>query len=256
MPILLGILKIVGILLLSLLALLVIALAMPIGLRLDWTPGRLRLFARVGPVELCLSPRPAKSAGKAAAPVPPIGPPPGQTDGGAPPAPPPSPPPKTSKAAARPAEAAPPPGRRGLLPGFLQRRVDAVLALARRDPLALARCLLGHLGWLGRRLLRRIRVTGLTVFWTVHCEEASATAVRYGQLMALLNNLLTLLRQWMTIRADSLRLEPDFTGSLADQRRIAFCLRTRPGILLAVLLRLAWRVWHDPLLQPQPQKDA
>lgn len=259
MPVLLWVLKFLGILLLVLLALLLVVLVMPVGFWVEYRGGVLRLTALLGPVRLRLWPRPAPRRAKpspAAAPpqakpqeAPPAPPPaapapaaaPSPPPGGKAPAPAPSPPAETDA----PAGGAP-------LPAFLQRRLDAVIDQARRDPIALARCLLGHLGWLGRRLLHGVRVTHLAVFWTVHRDEASATAVTYGSVLALLNALLALLRQWMTIRADSLRLEPDFTGEQAGARQVSFRVRTRLCILAVLMLRLARRLWRDPMLQPKP----
>lgn len=252
MPVLLWLLKLLGILLLALLALLAVALVLPVGVEAGYRGGAFHLTALFGPVRLRLWPRPAPRGKKRkakAAPKPasaPKAPPPAAQQ----PAPPAAAPAAPGPAAERQTSPAAPP-----LPAFLQKRLDRLAALAREDPLALARRLLGHLGWFGRRLLRGVRVTRLTVFWTVHCDEASATALCYGSALAALNNLLSLLRQWMTIRADSLRLEPDFTGTQAGERQISFRVRTRLCIVAVLTLRLAWRLWRDPALQPTPASD-
>lgn len=251
MPVLLFLVKTIGILLLLLLALVLLALVLPVGVRLDYQHGILRVFARIGPVELSLWPRPAKKR---------TGPstPPGnsgrvmakdQPERGAPePA---RPAADLPQKAVR-AQAAEPP-RTAALPGFLQQRVDAVLHLAHTDPLRLADCALGHLSWAGRRAVRGIRVTRLTVFWTVHCpDDAATTAIAYGSQITLLNNLLLRLREHMTIRSESLRLEPDFTGEMAGRRQFSCCIHTQLYRYLFLGARLLRRVWRDPVLQPEP----
>lgn len=260
MPVVLWIFQFIGILLLLILGLLLLALLLPVGVRLEYRGSTLRLAARIGPVTLPLWPRPArKAAAKPAGPGKAKPAPGAQESGGGPSAAgkaKPSAAPSTAQTPQQPPENTAGQGGGVRLPACLRQRVDAVMALAREDPLALARRALDHLGWFGRQMLRGVRVTHLDVFWTVHCDEASATAVRYGQVMALLNNLLALLRQWMTIRADSLRLEPDFTGRQAGDRRIALCISTHLCIPLVLLLRLAWRLWRDPALQPRPDNTT
>ena len=118
------------------------------------------------------------------------------------------------------------------------------------DPMAFAKCMLGHTGWLGRRLLRTVRVQHLDVFWTVTADEASTTAELYGAEMAALNNLLAFLQQYIRLQSDRLWLEPDFTGERTGERNISFRVSTGTGVLLWLLLRLLWRLWKDPQLQP------
>ncbi|MGN0984682.1 MAG: hypothetical protein ACI4OI_07550 [Gemmiger sp.] len=271
MPVVVWILRFIGLLLLLILGLLLLALLLPVGIRLEYRASVLRLAVRIGPVTLPLYPRPARKAAQKPAEAGRVSPASaahkneqqnaqksgGKSKNGLPsgeekPAPPAAGNAKSAAAPQKPPEN--PAGQGGAfrLPACLRQRVDAVVALAREDPLALARRALDHLGWFGRRMLRGIRITHLDVFWTVHCDEACATAVCYGQVMAVLNNLLALLRQWMTIRADSLRLEPDFTGHQAGEHHVVMCLSTHLCIPLVLLLRLVWRLWRDPALQPRP----
>ena len=92
--------------------------------------------------------------------------------------------------------------------------------------------MLGHTGWLGRHLLRSVRMSGLDIFWTVTADEANATAELFGAEMALANNLLALVQQYIRVQSDRLWLEPDFT------------------VLLWLVIRLLHRLWKDPQLQP------
>lgn len=91
------------------------------------------------------------------------------------------------------------------------------------------------------RLLRGVEVRKLTVFWTVTGDDAADTAVAYGRRMALANNLLGLARQYLSIRADSLRMEPDFTGQMAEKRIFSCQIQTRPYIILLILFYLMRR---------------
>lgn len=57
------------------------------------------------------------------------------------------------------------------LPFGISARIDAAMQLLSNDPIAFARCMLGHTGWLGRHLLRSVRVSGLDIFWTVTADR-------------------------------------------------------------------------------------
>lgn len=107
--------------------------------------------------------------------------------------------------------------------------------------LGAARIFFGTLVPYRARLLRGITVQKLHVFWTVTGEDAADTAVAYGRWMALINNLLALARQFLTIRAESLRMEPDFTGEMAGKRIFSCQIRTRPYIILLILFYLMRR---------------
>lgn len=92
-----------------------------------------------------------------------------------------------------------------------------------------------------QRLLKGVQVRKLQVFWTVTGADAADTAVSYGRWIAVSNNLLALARQYLTIRAESLRLEPDFTGQMAEKRIFSCQILTRPYIILLILLDLMHR---------------
>lgn len=124
------------------------------------------------------------------------------------------------------------------------------MQLLSNDPMAFARCMLGHTGWLGRHLLRSVRVSGLDIFWTVTADEASATAELFGAEMALANNLLALVQQYIRVQSDRLWLEPDFTGERAEERIVSFRLTSCAAVLLWLVIRLLHRLWKDPQLQP------
>lgn len=281
MAILFFILRLIGWVLLAILLLLVVALLLPLGIQAAYRPGEAFAKAFYGPLKFTLWPRggtqgtqsKAKSKPTQKSPEKPdTSPPPTviktvegekasvtikvEPDKSALPAPAPRPAATTAQAEAKttpasaPEETPPAQNSKGGLPFGISDHIDAAMQLLSDDPMAFAKCMLGHTGWLGRRLLRTVRVQHLDVFWTITADEASTTAELYGAEMAALNNLLAFLQQYIRLQSDRLWLEPDFTGERAGERNISFRVSIGTGVLLWLLLRLLWRLWKDPQLQP------
>lgn len=281
MAILFFILRLIGWVLLAILLLLVVALLLPLGIQAAYRPGEALAKAFYGPLKFTLWPRggtqgaqsKAKSKPTQKSPEKPDAPPPPtvtktvegekasvtikvEPDKSALPAPAPRPAATTAQAEAKttpasaPEETPPAQNSKGGLPFGISDHIDAAMQLLSDDPMAFAKCMLGHTGWLGRRLLRTVRVQHLDVFWTVTADEASTTAELYGAEMAALNNLLAFLQQYIRLQSDRLWLEPDFTGERTGERNISFRVSIGTGVLLWLLLRLLWRLWKDPQLQP------
>ena len=258
MAVVLLILKVIGVVLLVLLALVVLVLLTPMGVAGDWCAGTLLVRLKIGPLSFALWPRaekppPAKNGGKPAGERPSPAQPTPQPQAAAPKPPEPAaqkPVPPPSKAAAPEPEKT---EKASPLPAFLQKRLDAAIAYARKDPVAFAGTMLGHAGWFTKRLLKGLRVRHLCIWWSITGEDAAQTALRFGQMMTLSNNLLTYLRQFISIEADSLWLEPDFTGQQRSRRAVSGQLTARPGTLLLLAARFGWRLWHDPNFQPSDQ---
>lgn len=281
MAILFFILRLIGLVLLAILLLLVVALLLPLGIQAAYRPGEAFAKAFYGPLKFTLWPRggtqgtqsKAKSKPTQKSPEKPdTSPPPTviktvegekasvaikvEPDKSALPAPAPRPAATTAQAEAKttpasaPEETPPAQNSKGGLPFGISDHIDAAMQLLSDDPMAFAKCMLGHTGWLGRRLLRTVRVQHLDVFWTVTADEASTTAELYGAEMAALNNLLAFLQQYIRLQSDRLWLEPDFTGERTGERNISFRVSIGTGVLLWLLLRLLWRLWKDPQLQP------
>lgn len=281
MAILFFILRLIGWVLLTILLLLVVALLLPLGIQAAYRPGEAFAKAFYGPLKFTLWPRggtqgaqsKAKSKPTQKSPEKPdTSPPPTviktvdgekasvtvkvEPDKSALPAPAPRPAATAAQAEAKttpasaPEETPPAQNSKGGLPFGISDHIDAAMQLLSDDPMAFAKCVLGHTGWLGRRLLRTVRVQHLDVFWTVTADEASTTAELYGAEMAALNNLLAFLQQYIRLQSDRLWLEPDFTGERTGERNISFRVSIGTGVLLWLLLRLLWRLWKDPQLQP------
>ena len=269
MAILLFLLRLIGWVLLAVLLLLLVALLIPLGVRFAYRPGSVRATACYGPLHFTLWPRKGQPE---ALKKPASAAPPGQTvrktaDGeqasvtvevkpdaqtvvrqpaaqGKPEAPKPADSVPTESAYAEGS------AKKSGLPFGISARIDAAMQLLSNDPMAFARCMLGHTGWLGRHLLRSMRMSGLDIFWTVTADEASATAELFGAEMALANNLLALVQQYIRVQSDRLWLEPDFTGERAGERIVSFRLTSCAAVLLWLVIRLLHRLWKDPQLQP------
>ena len=275
MAILLFLLRLIGWVLLAVLLLLLVALLIPLGVRFAYSPGSVRATACYGPLHFTLWPRrgqpealkkPASAAppghtvrktadGEQASVTMEVKPDkpaakPAQTVARQPAA-------QGKPEAPKPADSVPTESadaegsaKKGSLPFGISTRIDAAMQLLSNDPMAFARCMLGHTDWLGRHLLRSVRVSGLDIFWTVTADEASATAELFGAEMALANNLLALVQQYIRVQSDRLWLEPDFTGERAGERIVSFRLTSCAAVLLWLVIRLLHRLWKDPQLQP------
>ena len=233
MAILLFLLRLIGWVLLAVLLLLLVALLIPLGVRFAYRPGSVRATACYGPLHFTLWPRkgqpealkkPASAASPGQAARKTADAKPAQTVARQPAA-------QGKPEAPKPADSVPTESadaegsaKKSGLPFGISARIDAAMQLLSNDPMAFARCMLGHTGWLGRHLLRSVRVSGLDIFWTVTADEASATAELFGAEMALANNLLALVQQYIRVQSDRLWLEPDFTGERAGERIVSFRL--------------------------------
>ena len=263
MAILLFILRLIGWVLLAVLALLILALLLPLGIQFAYHPDNLQIKAFYGPVRFTLWPRGSADEKPPAVTktvegekesvsvkvVPDKAPPtePAQSPATSAQEPPKAAPVPVSASAEK---TAPQPEANDGLPFGISEHIDAALQLLSDEPAAFIQCMLGHTGWLGRWLLRTVRVRHLDVFWTVTAEEASATAELYGAEMAALNNLLALLQQYVRLQSDRLWLEPDYTGERRGERTVSFRMTIGTGVLLWIILRLLYRLWKDPQLQP------
>ena len=269
LAVLLTVLKILGIVLAVILVLVAVVLVLPVGLSLRYEGKTLELRFRAGPVRILLYPRPSRSAAQARQGAAPEAAPAGPGRDSPKPAAPrcawagesaaqaagPAVPkasvaapagqpekkageksPNKNKASARPEK-----------PGVVER----VLGAFRSNPVEFLSHLFSLVMATGGWLLHGVRITRLRVLWTVTREDASDTAITYGRAVAALNTALAVARDHMKIESEELRLEPDFTGERAAQRRISFELFTRPVIVLVIGVRLMRRFLHDPVLFPK-----
>lgn len=213
-----------GIVLLVLLALLAVVLLVPVRLGIDWRGGvvTVTLAGLFPPVTLY--PHPPKKEK-----------------------------PKKKKTEAAPAaeaqKSAAPPGEQK--PDKVRTLLHEARESLRVNPLEKLKHLCGHLGKPGRMLLRGLHFRHVRIVWTVTEEDAAATALAYGHWMGACNAVWLLAREIFSIRADELRLLPDFTGEQAEKRRIACQIIAQPCILVAAGIYLLFKVWKDPVLHAQ-----
>ncbi|MGN0975006.1 MAG: hypothetical protein ACI4OL_03320 [Gemmiger sp.] len=207
--VLLWILKALGVVLLVLLALLVILLLLPVGVALRWQGGELHVQAKVLAFRFTIYPQKPKE--KQAAPA--VTPPPG-------------------------GEASP---KRD---GFKEK----LIRWAKTDTLEKAQHLLEDVSPAVRMILRGLRIRHVIVVWPVTGQDAADTAVRYGALMSACNNLWERATEVLNIRADELRLEPDFVGNLSGTAQIACQITTQLYIMVIAGIYLLFRVLRDPAL--------
>lgn len=269
LTVLLAVLKFLGWALLFVLALLVLLLILPVELRFAYTPKGTSLTAWYGPLHFSLWPRctadpvasspPAAQAPQSDAATHPVEkkstvPPQAES---APVATAAAPSQAPAAVSAQPSgtereDAAAPQEEKssGGLPFHISERIEAAMDLLARDPAAFARCMFGHLCWLGRGLARHIKLCHLTIFWPITGRDAAQTAELYGAAITVANNLLAFLQQVIRLQCDQLRLEPDFTSECRDKREVSGRLHTHPILLLWLLLRLLFRLGKDPQLQP------
>lgn len=258
MAVLLTVLQILAVFVAVLLILFVVALLLPLGFAVEYRPDHFRVSAVYGPLRRTVwyhrfrrkksynatvssqtesSSSPAREAAPTqAASLPSVGEGPAEQV-------------SLGKLPSAPEKAALPEEEEEELPSGVAGRLDRMLSLLEEEPQTFGRCVLGHMRWLHRHSLFKISVRHADVFWTVTCEDASTTAIAYGAELAAFNTALALVQQTVHLQSDRLWLEPDFTGTRRSERKIA-CTVSASAILMAHLL---YRIWKDPLLQPQPQ---
>ena len=231
-------LRVLGVVLLAVLALAAVAMLLPAGLDIRWRRGGpLEVWLTAGPLRRKFFPFPEETppgGKKGAAKMPdaapsaaPKAPAPAEKSGGGPPPevpPAPEPPQAETAAPAKPAAASP------------EEEFEAMLGKLMSDPMRHVRRGQQWAKGPGRFLLARLRVRHLRIVWTVTEQDAAATAVTYGALMAACNTAWAILRDHVDAKADELRLEPDFTGERAAERCFACQITARMYIIVATAL--------------------
>lgn len=238
MPVLLAVLKFLAVLLGIAVVLVAVALLLPLGFAMEYRPDRFRVSAVYGPFRRTVwshrmhQPKQRKIVDVQK-----------ETTVSAPT-------PSAAKEENVPPEP-PPEEEEEELPSGAMGRLERMILLLEENPKSLANCVLGHMRWLHRHSIFKISIRHADIFWTVTCEDAAKTAIAYGAEMAALNTALALVQQTVHLQSDRLWLEPDFTGARRSERKIA-CTMSASAILM---LHLLYRIWRDPLLQPQTQPE-
>ena len=231
------ILRIIGILLLVLLALLVVVLVLPAGVEVRWRQGsEWKFWLTVGPYRHRFSLPQLPDITQPAKPEPPKREPAAHSGG--------------RKAAAadsvhrkaeqkkEPAET-PPASPKKLQPvpaenkaADPQSEIDQLYEKIMSDPVHYVKLFQHWARQTGGFLLRHLRVRKVQIVWTVTGENAATTAIEYGAVMAACNTAWSILKDFVDIRADNLRIDPDFTGEAAEKRCFACQITARMYIIV------------------------
>lgn len=111
-------------------------------------------------------------------------------------------------------------------------------------PWAMIRRLLGMAGPIVRKLLAALRIYDLELVLPVHGRDAADTAITYGRVSALIYGTLTLVQNLCRLEAKKIWLEPDFTGEQGEIEYFSCKITTHlfiiVMIILWVLFRLKW----------------
>lgn len=268
MSIVFAILKVLAVFLGIMVALVIVALLLPLGFAIEYRPGRFRVSAVYGPLRKTVwahhTHQPTASAGTHKNGSPEKQNAPNQSGVPDESIRQPAPLPRETEAPPVPtAEAAPektretsepvlPEDEEEELPAGAMGRLERMLNLLEEDPKTLGNCVLGHMRWLHQHSFFKMSIRQVDVFWTVTCEDASTTAMAYGAEMAALNTALALVQQTVRLKSRRLWLEPDFTGARRAERKIS-CVVSASAILM---IHLLYRIWKDPLLRPAQQLDS
>lgn len=93
----------------------------------------------------------------------------------------------------------------------------------------------------GKLLLSRIKVRKVRIVWTVTADDAAATAIAYGALAVACNTAWAVLEDLVDVKAEELRLEPDFTGERRKERCFSCQITARMYIIVASIILTLWR---------------
>lgn len=106
-------------------------------------------------------------------------------------------------------------------------------------------CLVSRAGWLGKKLLREVKVRHIVLVVPVQGETASATAWQYGGLWAGLSASLGILQRGMDLRFDRLELLPDFAGLQEGGEVLSCKIQARLIIMIAAGLYTLYGLYRD-----------
>lgn len=144
--------------------------------------------------------------------------------------------PKSAPSAGAPPAAATPPkppkgGEGASLP-----RIEWSLGLIAR--------LAGLAGGLLRRMLAGVRVSGIRLRLPVHGPDAAATALQYGRLNAALHTANAALSNLMRLEWEELSLTPDFTGEAKGSEYFSCKITTRLFIMVTAGVWAVYQLWR------------
>ena len=230
------VLKIVGILILAALLIVCVVLLLPAGIRVSWQNAKAEIWLSIGPLRRRFyPPRTAKQEPEEEKPK--------QE--------------KTQRSqTTEPAETETPAQKDAEQPATAQTgagepenahkepppdEVDRLYENMMGNPMKYIRLLSHWAKGPGKLLLAHLKVRRVKIVWTVTADDAAATAIAYGALAAACNTAWAILEDLVDVRADELRLEPDFTGERAGERCFSCQITARMYIIVASVILTVWR---------------
>ena len=209
--ILLGTVQVLGILLLVILAVLVLALVIPVSVWIAYREEQLTVQAGALSLRYTLLPRPKKE--KPEKPKKPKQP-------------------QNPKKPRKKAADAPPQDK------------DKLLKLTFAQLVLLVR----GLGTLGRRIVGGIKIRHIRVHLCVTGKDAADTALQYGKLRAWLHTGIGVLNNALWLEFDQFQIDTDFLAE--KQKKPAFSCQISTQLLIMVLaaLRFLWLLWKENIL--------
>lgn len=104
--------------------------------------------------------------------------------------------------------------------------------------------LAGLAGGLLRRMLAGVRVSGIRLRLPVHGPDAAATALQYGRLNAALHTANAALSNLMRLEWEELALTPDFTGEAKGSEYFSCKITTRLFIMVTAGVWAVYQLWR------------
>lgn len=240
------VLQILGILILAVLVLLGIFLLLPAGIEASWKESKAEIWLSVGPLRRRFYPPRATEQEPAKKRAEPKKQP--ETSGSdaedaaqgesRPPAP-------DTEEAAKPSHKEPQPDE-----------VDRLYENLMGNPIKYVRRLTRWAKGPGKVLLDHLKVRKVRIVWTVTGEDAAATAIAYGALAGACNTAWAVLEDLVDVRAEELRLEPDFTGERRKERCFSCQITARMYIIVASAILTVWRSARRQGAQAKKKKTA
>ncbi len=104
------------------------------------------------------------------------------------------------------------------------------------------------LGKMGKRILNGLKVKHIRVYLPVTGEDAADTAIRYGKMQAWLHAGLGVLNRAVWLDFDEFRLEADFLAKGEKKSRFSCQISARLLIMVIAATRFVWLLWKANIL--------
>lgn len=103
-------------------------------------------------------------------------------------------------------------------------------------------------------LLKKVRITSLTVDITVAGEDAAQTAINYGKINALFHSSFAALQNFVKVKAKRIKIECDFLKTETTQK-IFFKVKIRIFFIVIAALRMGYAFLANTLKRRNSDKN-